>query len=535
MFAGSGNFNVIPAPNQVSYTDAPGFQYNNKTKIIIYTTGKNDAMERNAQFLADYLFELTRIRPVIDKEKKDNSNAIILALGKLESNNAEAYKLIVNQNNITITGNTPAGVFYGIQTLRKATPILPINVSIPYPAVEINDEPRFVYRGVHLDVGRHFFPAEFIKKYIDILALHNINTFHWHLTEDQGWRIEIKKYPKLTKIGSLRTETVLGKNSDEYDGIPYSGYYTQNQIRDIVKYAQDRYITIIPEIDMPGHMLAALAAYPELGCTGGPYEVATKWGVFKDVLCPGKEATFTFLENVLTEVCNLFPSKYIHIGGDECPKTHWETCPYCQAKIKELGLKDDDKHKKEFYLQSYLTERIEKFLNKKGRSIIGWDEIMEGKLAPNATVMSWRGESGGIEAAKMNHDAIMTPGAYLYFDHYQSKDIDNEPMAIGGYLPVETVYNYEPISPQLDDNQKKYIIGLQANVWTEYIPTTSQVEYMLMPRIDALCEVQWTYPEHKNYEAFKQNLTHQAKLYDFLGYSYAKHVFACDSISENKK
>ena len=517
--AAEANFRVIPLPNEIKSTNAGAFNLNASTRII-YPKG-NEMMKKNAEFLSDYLKEITGIKPDVS-DSGSKSNAIVLENG-LKHANPEAYKLTVTSKNIVIAGAGERGVFYGIQTLRKATPIGTAKIS--YPAVTILDSPRFAYRGMHLDVGRHFMSADFVKKYIDILAMHNVNTFHWHLTEDQGWRIEIKKYPKLTEIGSMRAETVIGHNTGKFDGKPHGGYYTQEQIKDIVAYAQARYITIIPEIDLPGHMLAALAAYPELGCTGGPYEVEKTWGVFDDVLCPGKEKTFTFLEDVLTEVMALFPSKYIHIGGDECPKVRWTKCPDCQAKIKELGLKDTDKHKKEFYLQSYVTERIEKFLNKNGRSIIGWDEILEGDLAPNATVMSWRGIEGGIEAAKLGHDVIMTPNSHLYFDYYQTADTENEPMAIGGFLPLERVYSYEPLPDTLTPEQKKHILGPQANIWTEYIPDSKQVEYMLLPRLAALCEVQWTQPEKKDYASFIARLPHMIQLYDLYKLNYATHVF----------
>ena len=398
--------------------------------------------------------------------------------------------------------------------------------------VTINDQPRFGYRGVMLDVARHFQPISFIKKYIDLLALHNINRFHWHLTEDQGWRIEIKQYPKLTELGSERKETVIGKNTGEYDGKPHGGFYTQEEIKEIVAYAQERYIITIPEIDIPGHMLAALTGYPEYGCTGGPYEVATTWGVFDDVLCAGNEETYTFLENILTEVMEMFPSEYIHIGGDEVPKVRWEECPKCQAKIKELGLKDDDKHKKEHYLQSYLTARIEKFLNENGRRMIGWDEILEGELAPNATVMSWRGMAGGIEAAQMGHDVIMTPNSYAYFDYYQTSFVEDEPFAIGGYLPVETVYSFDPTPESLTDEQKKHILGVQANMWTEYVATPEHVEYMLLPRMAAISEVQWTAAEKKNYDNFLKRLPQLTDLYDKMGYNYATHVYDVKALLE---
>ena len=424
---------------------------------------------------------------------------------------------------MVISGPTEAGVFYGIQTLRKSIPVVQ-GMDIALPAVEISDYPRFSYRGAHLDVSRHFFPVDSVKRFIDMLALHNINRFHWHISDDQGWRIEIKSRPELTEIGSKRTETVIGHNTGKYDGQPYGGFYTQEEAKEIVAYAADRHITVIPEIDMPGHMQAALTAYPELGCTGGPYEVWKIWGISDDVLCAGNDETLKFIDDVLGEIIEIFPSEYIHVGGDECPKVRWKTCPKCQARIKALGIKGDKKHSAEAYLQSFIITHAEKFLNGKGRQIIGWDEILEGGLAPNSTVMSWRGESGGIEAAKQHHDVIMSPNTYLYFDYYQSKDVENEPEAIGGYLPIERVYSYEPMPKSLTPEEQKYIKGVQANLWTEYIPTFSQVEYMELPRMAALAEVQWTNAP-KDFKAFLPRLVRMTELYDRLGYNYAKHIF----------
>lgn len=515
------DYQVIPLPSEITTAEGAPFMLTSATKIV-FPEG-NEKMQCNAEFLAEFLQTSTGIKPAITTATSDK-NAIILMVGGIQNDNTEAYQLVVTENIIVIDAVNEAGVFYGIQTLRKATPI-GNNISVSYAPVVINDAPRFGYRGMHLDIARHFQSVDFIKKYIDLLALHNVNKFHWHLTEDQGWRIEIKKYPRLTEIGSQRKETVIGKNSGEFDGTPHGGFYTQDEIRDVVKYAQERYITVIPEIDMPGHMLAALAAYPELGCTGGPYEVEDTWGVFDDILCAGQEKTYEFVEDVLTEVMELFPSEYIHIGGDEAPKTRWETCPHCQAKIRELGLKDDAKHKKEFYLQSYFTERVEKFLNAHGRKLIGWDEILEGTLAPNATVMSWRGMGGGIEAAQMGHDVIMTPTNYAYFDYYQTNVTEDEPLAIGGYLPLEVVYGFEPVPDVLTDEQKKHILGPQANLWTEYIKTADHVEYMTLPRLAAMSEVQWTQPEKKNYDGFLTRLPQLLAVYDKLGYTYATHVF----------
>ncbi len=518
-FAATADYQVVPLPSSIK-KEKGAFTLDAKTKIV-YPKG-NLKMAKNAELLSDYLFQQTGLR--LATATSGSSNAIVLQ-NSLKSANKEQYSIKVSKKNIVINGASEAANFLGIQTLRKATPIAKSG-SVTYPAVSIMDEPRFGYRGMHLDIARHFEPVEFIKKYIDMIALHNMNTFHWHLTEDQGWRIEIKKYPKLTEIGAWRSETVIGHNTGKFDGKPHGGFYTQEEIRDIVKYATDRHITVIPEIDLPGHMLAALASYPELGCTGGPYEVEKTWGVFDDVLCAGQEKTFTFLEGVLDEVLELFPNtKYIHIGGDECPKVRWETCPRCQAKIKELGLKDDDKHKKEFYLQSYVMERVEKYLNDRGRQIIGWDEILEGKLAPNATVMSWRGMDGGVQAARMGHDVIMTPGSHVYFDHYQTTDIKNEPIAIGGYSPVSRVYEFEPVPSTLTSEEGKHILGAQANIWTEYIPNSRQVEYMAMPRMAALSEVQWMQADKKNYLDFLKRLPRLIAMYDMLDYNYATHIF----------
>jgi len=518
------DYRVIPLPQEISLTQQKPFILNENVSIT-YPNG-DELLKRNANFLSEYIKETTGLDLKVESAKKNTlSNAIILSLDK-DILNKEGYVLTVTSQNVQIKGGTANGIFYGIQTLRKAIPVVTANMSeIELPTVKIKDEPRFGYRGMHLDVGRHFFPVEFIKEYIDLLALHNMNTFHWHLTEDQGWRIEIKKYPKLTEIGSKRKCTVIGKNTQEYDDTPYGGFYTQEQAREIVQYAKERYITVIPEIDLPGHMLAALASYPELGCTGGPYEVATRWGIFDDVLCIGNPKSLKFLKDVFTEIMDIFPSKYIHIGGDEAPRTKWKTCSKCQALIKAKGLKADQNHTAEDKLQSYCMTEIEKFLNSKGRQIIGWDEILEGDVAPNATVMSWRGVSGGIKAAQMGHDVIMTPNTYAYFDYYQTADTQNEPLAIGGYLPVEKVYEMEPVPTSFTAEQKKHILGAQANVWTEYIPTTRQVEYMVLPRMAALAEVQWTQPEKKDYKDFSTRLVRLMNVYARYGWNAAMHIF----------
>lgn len=458
-------------------------------------------------------------------ETDQSANSIRLSV---EGNgNPEGYSLTVDEGGIVIKASSGAGLFYGMQTFMQLFPVDDKeNTTVPF--LNIEDAPRFPYRGLHLDVGRHMFPVAFIKKYIDLLAHHKLNRFHWHLTEDQGWRIEIKKYPKLQEVGAYRKETAVGHAGTadrakpmQFDGQRYGGYYTQEEIKDVVKYAADRYVTVIPEIELPGHALAALAAYPGLGCTGGPYEVATKWGVFDDVYCAGKEETFHFLQDVIDEVVELFPGKYIHIGGDECPKAKWEQCPYCQKRMRDEKLKDVHA------LQSYFIQRMEKYINSKGRQIIGWDEILEGGLAPNATVMSWRGEEGGIAAASQNHDVIMTPGKWVYLDYYQDTS-KTEPLAIGGYLPVSKVYSYEPIPPQLTPEQAQHILGVQSNVWTEYMKTSDYVEYMVYPRACALAEVAWSSRENRDYGDFVKRFAVHAKRLDDWHVNYARHILKED-------
>ena len=447
-----------------------------------------------------------------------------------ESLPAEGYKMNITKSGLEVRAAQFPGFFYALQSLKQMLPAAvygsePVpGLAWEVPCVSIEDAPRFAYRGMHLDVARHFFPVDEVKRYLDVMAIHKLNTLHWHLTDDQGWRIEIRRYPKLTTVGSIRKATVVRKEWGTYDNTPYGGFYTQDEIRDVVKYAADRGITVIPEIDLPGHMLAALTAYPELGCTGGPYEVWGRWGVADDVLCPGREKTFDFLEGVLTEVMELFPSEYIHIGGDECPKVRWEKCPRCQARIRKLGLKSDGEHTAEHYLQSYVTERIGKFLADHGRRIIGWDEILEGKAPSDAVVMSWRGSEGGIAAAKLGHDVIMTPNSHFYFDYYQSLDTDAEPFGIGGYVPMEQVYSYDPAFPELTPGQQGHILGVQANLWTEYILSGKHLEYMLLPRLAALSEVQWCQPEVKDWDRFVGSFR-MDKIYSQMGYEFAKHIF----------
>ena len=531
----TANYQVIPLPQEVALSQESPFNLNDGT-IIAYPE-HNELLKRNAEFLAEYISQSTgrtlqteALAPGSEAPKGAITLGLDPAIG-----NREGYVLTVKADRVTLNGQTENGVFYGIQTLRKSIPAETKATSILLPAGSIQDEPRFSYRGMHLDVGRHFFPIEFVKKYIDLLALHNMNTFHWHLTEDQGWRIEIKKYPKLTEIGAWRDRTVIGRNTEEYDNTRYGGFYTQEQAKEIVKYAGERYITVIPEVDLPGHMLAALAAYPEMGCTGGPYEVCPRWGVFEDVLCIGNEKSMQFLEDVMAEIIDIFPSKYIHIGGDEAPRTRWEKCPKCQARIRTEKLKADKNHTAEDRLQSYCMTRIEKLLNSKGRQIIGWDEILEGGLAPSATVMSWRGSAGGIKAAQLGHDVIMTPNDYCYFDYYQSEDTRHEPFAIGGFVPLEKVYSLNPTA-SLTEEQAKHILGTQANLWTEYIPTSEQVEYMVLPRMAALAEVQWTQLEKKDYTNFTTRLAGLIGLYRRDGLNYREPFrLQADSTATEKK
>ena len=442
----------------------------------------------------------------------------------------EGYELLVTKKSVVVKASDENGVIYAIETIKQLLPTdiygkeQAKDVKYSIPCVDIKDAPRFAYRGMLLDCARHYFSVQEIKRFLDMLAVHKMNRFHWHLTDDQGWRIEIKKLPRLKEISAYRNGTIIKKDWDSNDGIRYGYCYSQEEIKEIVNYASSLGITTIPEIDLPGHMLGALAAYPELGCTGGPYEVWKSWGVSDEVLCVGKEETFKFLETVLAEVMDLFPSEYIHIGGDECPKNRWKECPACQAKIKELGLKDDDKHTKESYLQNYVTARVQKFVNDHGKKIIGWDEILEGDLAKGATVMSWQGVSGGIEAAKRGYDAIMSPNSFLYFDYYQSSEIDKEPFGIGGNLPIEKVYSYEPYDG-MPENAQKHILGVQANLWTEYVATPEHLEYMILPRMAALSEIQWSPASEKNFERFKESLKHEFSMYDKMGYTYSKAIY----------
>jgi len=484
---------IIPQPTNINYLAG-----NTKLKSPIYIFNKNLSSKPSALLIQSYLQQMGIRSEITDQ--KPVSNFISLITNN-ENPKSEAYSLQSTKDAVTISSESSAGVFYGAQTLFQIFP-LKANKTIEFKRVSIDDHPRFVWRGMHLDVSRHFFPVTFIKKYIDIMSTYKMNTFHWHLTDDQGWRIEIKKYPKLTQIGSKRSETIVAKNFSPYVGnkTPVEGFYTQEEILDVIEYAKQRHITIVPEIEMPGHSLAALAAYPELACTQETFETGTKWGVYEDIYCPS-EYTFEFLQNVLAEVIALFPSDYIHIGGDEAPKTRWKTSELAQNVIKREGLKDEHE------LQSYFIKRIEKYLISQNRKLIGWDEILEGGLAPEAAVMSWRGEAGGIIAAEQGHDVVMTPGHVAYFDHYQANPA-TEPLAIGGFTSLRKVYDYEPIPASLNPNAEKHILGAQANVWTEYMPTSKQVEYMVFPRLLAMAETIWSAKKVKDWQSFS-NRIHQ--------------------------
>lgn len=521
--------NIIPQPVEV-VRKIGNFVISSQTSLVVANKEDNAA----AAFLNTYLFNYYGFKlPVVNKAVKNSIK--LISQKNIEGLKGEGYSFKSGKNGVEINGNSPMGTFYGMQTLIQLLPVEKSS-SLAIAAVDVKDEPRFAYRGAMLDVGRHFFSVEFVKKYIDYLALHKMNYFHWHLTEDQGWRIEIKKYPKLTEIGSKRNGSIIGKYPGKgSDNTPEGGFYTQEEVKDIVKYASDRFITVIPEIEMPGHSSAAIAAYPELSCfpdektnlpenmmsakskqemaNGRNKIVQETWGVHTDVFVP-TENTFKFLEDVLDEVMALFPSKYIHVGGDESPKDAWKRSAFCQQMIKDKGLKD------EHGLQSYFIQRIEKYINKKGRTLIGWDEILEGGLAPNAIVMSWQGEAGGIAAAKENHQVIMTPGSHVYLDHSQTKD--EKEVTIGGFLPLDTVYSYEPIPKELNAQQAKYVLGAQGNVWTEYMANPAKVEYMIFPRLSALSEVLWTPKESKNWTEFQTKIETMKKRYTIWGANYFK-------------
>ncbi len=506
---------LIPKPVQSELAEGT-FVLTPETPLLVSGEGAREDAEHLNAYISQYYGFTLKVSP----SKKQHNGAIHIQKSSVADNfRKDQYSLKVHSSGIEIVSGPGPGAFYGIQSLIQLMPPGK-SAKLIIPSITIKDYPRFSWRGMHLDVSRHFYSVEFIKKYIDHIASYKMNTFHWHLTDDQGWRIEILKYPGLTETGSFRKGTLighLGSVPQRYDSLPYGGFYTQDQIREIVSYAAERYVSIVPEIEMPGHALAALAAYPEFSCTGGPFEVSQKWGIFQDVFC-NKEETFSFLADVLKEVAGLFPGEYIHIGGDECPKDRWKQCVTCLSVMKSEGLKDEHE------LQSYFIRRIDKILRDLNKKLIGWDEILEGGIAEDATVMSWRGYKGGVEAATMGHDVVMSPTSFCYFDFYQSR-LPGEPLSIGGYLPIDRVYAFEPVPDVLEEKNRKHILGAQANLWTEYIKTPEHVEYMIMPRMSALSEVLWSPAEKRNYDDYTRRLTGHFKLLDFKRIKYSTAVF----------
>ena len=524
-------YEVVPLPQSIQMQKGEPFVLDGSVQILV-----QDGLQNEADFLQAYLQDLTGLTLGISGKREKKVRYIELAVSPKVAER-EGYELTVSKKGVTIVGGSAAGVFYGVQTVRKT---ISEQGNHNYSSLILNpiilkDAPRFSWRGMHLDCSRHFWPVTFVKKFIDLLAMHNMNVLHWHLTDDQGWRIEIKKWPKLITVGSQRSGTIIGTNSDLDDETPYGGYYTQEEIRDIVAYAAARHITIVPEIDMPGHMLAALASYPELGCTGGPYQVGHYWGVYKDVLCIGNPKVYQFVEDVLTEVMELFPSEVIHIGGDEAPSDRWQQCEKC----KDAYLKDSlegrlgadmtsAREMPEFDIsatyQRLFTQRVFNFLASKGRRALGWDEILDG-CPQDAMIMSWRGSAPGAKAAEAGHDVVMTPTTHCYFDYQQVEDTEFEPSRCGGFIPIEGVYALDPAPDTLSVAARQHILGTQANLWSEYMTTESMVEYQALPRMSALAEVQWTKPERKDYEAFKERLTRLTALFEHYGYTYAKHLW----------
>ena len=518
----TASYSVVPLPSEVTPSEGTPFRLNSRTSVF-YPTG-NALLKRNAEFLSEYVAQSMNFAlPVREQaEGEAPEHAITLVLDST-INNEEGYRLSVTEKSIRIEGRTEQGIFYGIQTLRKSLPAVAESKSILLPAAVVNDEPRFTYRAMHLDVCRHFFPVEFVKKYIDLLALHNMNTFHWHLTDDQGWRIEIKRYPRLTQVGAWRSKSQIGSYEEKpatFEFGRYGGFYTQDEIREVVAYAAERYITVIPEIEMPGHSLAALTAYPWLGCTNGDesYEIAGWICGPGNVLCPGKESTFEFLENVLDEVVALFPSNLIHIGGDECPKGRWKACPLCQQRIREEGLKD------EYQLQSYFIHRIERWMHTHGREIIGWDEILQGGISKTANIMSWNGSDPGIKAAQRGNPVIMTPKWYCYFDYSQTSDPERyEPLGNTRYVSVRQAYRLDPCDRLTLPDQKR-IRGVQCNLWTEYIADIRHAQHMVLPRMAALAETGWA-NDRKDYNDFVRRIPVLVAVYKAEGYNYAPYLF----------
>lgn len=518
------DYNVIPQVQNLSVKDGDVYVFDSSRKLVY----DNQDSRRSLELFARDLEELVGIRPsVAAGTSEDAKGNVYFTLG-LRDGRKEAYSINVSSDGILVQAVTPEGIYRATRTLLKSVGAEKTS-SVEFPSAEVSDWPRFGYRGLMLDVSRHFSDVEMVKRTIDMLALHQLNIFHWHLTDDQGWRIEIKSHPELTEVGAWRDDTVVGRylGGTDYptDGKRHGGFYTQEQIREIVAYAKERYIEIIPEIDLPGHTSAVLAAYPQLGCEDKEYKVANRWGVIRDVLCAGNPASLDLFKDIMDEVCKLFPGKYIHLGGDECVKERWKACPKCQKKIKELGLKDGSRYSKEDYLQSWFMGEVASFVQSKGKRVIGWDEILEGVPMDDSVIMSWRGTEGGITAAKMGHDVVMTPTSDMYFDQSQTLASQLEEIPVGGFINVMKVYSYEPLPASLTPEQQKHILGCQANVWCEYMPEERIRQYQILPRLAALSEVQWTMPERKNYKDFLKRLPKMLSIYDHYGYNYAKHIF----------
>lgn len=518
------DYNVIPQVQNLSVKDGDVYVFDSSRKLVY----DNQDSRRSLELFAQDLEELVGIRPsVAAGTSEDAKGNVYFTLG-LQDGRKEAYSINVSSDGILVQAVTPEGIYRATRTLLKSVGAEKTS-SLEFPSAEVSDWPRFGYRGLMLDVSRHFSDVEMVKRTIDMLALHQLNIFHWHLTDDQGWRIEIKSHPELTEVGAWRDDTVVGRylGGTDYptDGKRHGGFYTQEQIREIVAYAKERYIEIIPEIDLPGHTSAVLAAYPQLGCEDKEYKVANRWGVIRDVLCAGNPASLDLFKDIMDEVCKLFPGKYIHLGGDECVKERWKACPKCQKKIKELGLKDGNRYSKEDYLQSWFMGEVASFVQSKGKRVIGWDEILEGVPMDDSVIMSWRGTEGGITAAKMGHDVVMTPTSDMYFDQSQTLASQLEEIPVGGFINVMKVYSYEPLPASLAPEQQKHILGCQANVWCEYMPEERIRQYQILPRLAALSEVQWTMPERKNYKDFLKRLPKMLSIYDHYGYNYAKHIF----------
>ena len=518
------DYNVIPQVQNLSVKDGDVYVFDSSRKLVY----DNQDSRRSLELFAQDLEELVGIRPsVAAGTSEDAKGNVYFTLG-LQDGRKEAYSINVSSDGILVQAVAPVGIYRATRTLLKSVGAEKTS-SVEFPSAEMSDWPRFGYRGLMLDVSRHFSDVEMVKRAIDMLALHQLNIFHWHLTDDQGWRIEIKSHPELTEVGAWRDDTVVGRylGGTDYptDGKRHGGFYTQEQIREIVAYAKERYIEIIPEIDLPGHTSAVLAAYPQLGCEDKEYKVANRWGVIRDVLCAGNPASLDLFKDIMDEVCKLFPGKYIHLGGDECVKERWKTCPKCQKKIKELGLKDGSRYSKEDYLQSWFMGEVASFVQSKGKRVIGWDEILEGVPMDDSVIMSWRGTEGGITAAKMGHDVVMTPTSDMYFDQSQTLASQLEEIPVGGFINVMKVYSYEPLPASLTPEQQKHILGCQANVWCEYMPEERIRQYQILPRLAALSEVQWTMPERKNYKDFLKRLPKMLSIYDHYGYNYAKHIF----------